>query len=63
MEQDTGDDFAMVNVIHFYDRPLQVEGVEPGETSSQVLDSTCSTCTLRCSPVIIQFISVQLSQP
>ena len=38
MEQDTGDDFAMVNVIHFYDRPLQGEGVEPGETSSQVLD-------------------------
>jgi hypothetical protein len=37
MEQDTGDDFVMINVIHMYDEPLQVEGVEPGESSDQVL--------------------------
>ena len=33
MEEDTGDDFVMVNVIHMYDTPLPTEGVEPGETS------------------------------
>jgi len=37
MEQDTGDDFVMVNVIDLYDTPLQVEGVLPGETSDEVL--------------------------
>lgn len=38
MEDDTGDDFVMVNVIHMYDKPLQIEGVEPGETSAEVLN-------------------------
>ena len=38
LEEDTGDDFVMVNVIDMYDEPLPVEGVEPGETSEQVLD-------------------------
>ena len=38
MEEDTGNDFAMVNVIDLYDTPLQIEGVKPGETSRQVLD-------------------------
>jgi hypothetical protein len=37
MEEDTGDDFVMVNVIDMYDTPLQIEGVEPGETSEEVL--------------------------
>ena len=37
MEQDTGDDFVMLNVIHMHDTPMQIEGVEPGETSAQVL--------------------------
>jgi len=37
MEEDTGDDFVMVNVIDMYGEPLQIEGVEPGETSDQVL--------------------------
>lgn len=37
MEEDTGDDFVMVNVIELYDTPLQVEGVESGETSEEVL--------------------------
>lgn len=36
MEEDTGDDFVMVNVIHMRDVPLQVEGVEPGDTSEDV---------------------------
>lgn len=37
MEQDTGDDFVMVNVIDMYETPLRIEGVEPGETSDEVL--------------------------
>ena len=37
MEEDTGDDFVMVNVIDMYETPLPIEGVEPGETSDQVL--------------------------
>jgi hypothetical protein len=37
MQEDSGDDFVMVNVIDMYDTPLQVEGVEPGETSDEVL--------------------------
>ncbi len=38
MEEDTGDDFVMLNVIDMYDVPRQIEGVEPGETSDEVLD-------------------------
>ena len=37
MEEDTGDDFVMINVIDMYDTPLQVEGVAPGESSEDVL--------------------------
>ena len=37
MEEDTGDDFVMVNVVDMYDTPLQIPGVEPGETSDEVL--------------------------
>jgi hypothetical protein len=37
METDTGDDFAMLNAIELRDVPDQVPGVEPGETSSEVL--------------------------
>ena len=37
METDTGDDFVMFNAIELRETPLQVEGVEPGETSQQVL--------------------------
>ncbi len=37
MEEDTGDDFVMINVIDMYETPLQVEGVAPGETSDDVL--------------------------
>ncbi len=37
LEEDTGDDFVMVNVIDMYETPLPVEGVEPGETSDEVL--------------------------
>ena len=36
MESDTGDDFVMLNVIDMYDTPLQIEGVEPGQTSAEV---------------------------
>lgn len=38
LEEDTGDDFVMLNVIDMYDVPQQIEGVEPGETSADVLD-------------------------
>jgi hypothetical protein len=37
MEEDTGDDFVMINIIDMYETPLQIEGVEPGETSEEVL--------------------------
>lgn len=37
MEEDTGDDFVMINVIHLYDKPLQIDGVEPGDTTDDVL--------------------------
>ena len=37
MEEDTGDDFVMVNVIDLYDTPLQIEGVAPGDTADDVL--------------------------
>lgn len=38
MEEDTGDDFVMINVIDMYETPLAVEGVTPGESSGDVLD-------------------------
>jgi len=37
METDTGDDFAMLNAIDLRDTPLAAPGVEPGETSQEVL--------------------------
>jgi hypothetical protein len=37
LEEDTGDDFVMVNVIDMYETPLQIEGVEPGESSDEVM--------------------------
>ncbi len=37
MQTDTGDDFVMFNAIELRETPLQIEGVEPGETSQQVL--------------------------
>ena len=36
MESDTGDDFVMINIMEMYDTPLQIEGVEPGETTDEV---------------------------
>lgn len=38
MEQDTGDDFVMVNVIEMYDKPLAIPGVEATDTSDDVLN-------------------------
>ena len=37
MEEDTGDDFVMINVIHLYDIPLQIDGVATGESTDDVL--------------------------
>ncbi len=37
LESDTGDDFLMVNVLHMKETPDQVEGVEPGESSEEVM--------------------------
>ena len=37
MEEDDGRDFVMINIMEIYDTPLQIEGVEPGETTDQVL--------------------------
>jgi hypothetical protein len=38
MEEDTGDDFIMLNAIELYETPRVIEGVTPGQTSQQVLD-------------------------
>ena len=38
MEEDTGDDFVMVNVIEMYDTPMAIEGVDPNDSSQDVLD-------------------------
>jgi len=38
LENDTGDDFLMMNVIELHDTPKPVAGVLPGETSGEVLD-------------------------
>jgi len=37
LEGDTGDDFAMLNVIELRESPLEVEGVEAGESAEEVL--------------------------
>ena len=37
MKEDTGDDFVMINVIHLYDTPLQIDGVEAVDTTDDVL--------------------------
>ena len=37
MESDTGDDFAMINVLDLRDSPEAVEGIEPGESSEGVM--------------------------
>ncbi len=37
METDTGDDFAMLNALDLRDTPTQIEGVEPDETSEEVM--------------------------
>ena len=38
MEEDTGDDFYMVNVLDLRAEPERVGEVQPGETSEQVMD-------------------------
>jgi hypothetical protein len=38
MRTDTGDDFAMINNLDMYERPLQVEGVAPDDSSDDVLN-------------------------
>jgi hypothetical protein len=57
MEEDTGDDFVMINVIDMYETPLQIEGVEPGESSDDVLAKYMAYMTpalfqRACHPVI-----------
>jgi hypothetical protein len=37
MRSDTGDDFAMLNALDLRDEPIPVEGVEPGDTSLEVM--------------------------
>lgn len=37
LEEDTGGDFVMVNVIELQEPPLPVAGVEPGDSASDVL--------------------------
>lgn len=37
LESDTGNDFLMINAIHMKDTPDPVEGVEPGDSSDDVM--------------------------
>lgn len=37
LESDTGNDFIMINAIHMKETPDPVEGVEPGESSDDVM--------------------------
>lgn len=37
METDTGDDFAMLNAIDFHDTPLPGPGIDPDDTTDQVM--------------------------
>ena len=37
MVEDSGDDFVMINVIDMYETPRQIEGVDPDDTSDEVL--------------------------
>ncbi len=58
LETDTGDDFVMWNNLEMHETPLQVEGVEPGETSSEVLAKymeymTPALFARACHPVIL----------
>ena len=57
LENDTGDDFVMVNVIEMHERPTQVPGVSPTDTSGDVLNKYMAfmwPALLRraCHPVI-----------
>ena len=57
LEGDTGDDFVMLNVIDMHETPLQIEGVEPGETSAEVLGKymeymTPALFARACHPVL-----------
>lgn len=57
LASDTGDDFVMFNVIDMHETPLQVEGVEPGETSAEVMAKymrymTPELVKRACHPVI-----------
>jgi hypothetical protein len=57
LENDTGDDFVMVNVIEMHERPVQVPGVDPSETSSDVLNKYMAfmwpaLLSRACHPVI-----------
>lgn len=38
LEQDTGDDFVMINAIEMHATPQALPGVEPGESSTDVLN-------------------------
>jgi hypothetical protein len=58
LESDTGDDFVMWNNLDLHETPLPVEGVEPGETSRQVLGRymeymTPALFARACHPVIL----------
>ena len=38
MRADSGDDFVVLNAIDLYETPLQIEGVKPSDSSTDVLD-------------------------
>jgi len=58
LEQDSGDDFVIVNIIALREPPAPVAGVAPGETATEVLDRYMAymwPALLRraCHPVLV----------
>lgn len=56
LENDTGDDFAMLNIIEMRETPVPVAGVDAGESSSEVLSKYMAymwpaLLTRACHPV------------
>lgn len=57
LEEDTGDDFVMVNAIEMREKPELLPGVLPGESSAEVLDRYMAymwpaLLTRACHPVL-----------
>jgi len=64
LEEDTGDDFVMLNAIELREPPTQVEGVRPGETANEVLGKYMeymwpALLARACHPVFMGTVAAQ----